>query len=54
MQNYKVTYSTGKNEHALELNAEDKEQAGRMAREQLGTEVRIIDVIHIPESYGLF
>ena len=54
MEQYKVVYKLEKNEHALELNAEDKEQAGRMAREQLGTEVKILDVIHLPEQHALF
>ena len=54
MEQYKVVYKLEKNEHALDLNAEDKEQAGRMAREQLGTEVKILDVIHIPEHHALF
>ena len=54
MNRYKITYTTGKNEHVIELNAEGKEQAGRLAREQLGTEVRIIDVVHIPEHHALF
>lgn len=53
MQNYKVTYKTGKNEHVLELEAENKEQAGRLAREKLGLAVRIIDVIHLPEQHEL-
>lgn len=54
MEQYKVVYKLEKNEHVIELNAEDKEQAGRMAREQLGTEVKILDVIHIPEHHALF
>ena len=54
MEQYKVVYKLEKNEHALELDAEDKEQAGRMAREQLGLAIRIIDVIHLPEQHALF
>ena len=53
MQNYKVIYSTGKNEHVLELEAESKEYAGKLAREQLGPAIRIIDVIHLPEQHEL-
>lgn len=53
MQNYKVTYSTGKNEHVMELEAESKEQARKLAREQLGLAIRIIDVIHLPEQHEL-
>lgn len=54
MQNYKVTYSTGKNEHVIELEAESKEQARKLARKQLGLAIRIIDVIHLPEHHALF
>lgn len=54
MEQYKVVYKLEKNEHVLVLIAEDKEQAGRMAREQLGTEVKILDVIHLPEQHALF
>ena len=54
MQNYKVTYSTGKNSHVIELEAESKEQAGKLAREKLGLAIRIIDVIHLPEQHALF
>lgn len=53
MEQYKVVYKLEKNEHVIELNAEDKEQAGRLAREQLGLAIRIVDVIHLPEQYGL-
>lgn len=54
MNRYKITYTAGKNEHVIELEAENKEQAGRMAREQLGNEVKILDVVHIPEHHALF
>ena len=50
---YKITYTAGKNEHVLEVEAENKELAGRWARKQLGTGVTIIDVVHMPESYEL-
>lgn len=53
MEQYKVVYKLEKNEHALVLIAEDKEQAGRMAREQLGLAIRIVEVVHVPESYEL-
>lgn len=53
MQNYKVTYSTGKNEHVLEVEAENKELAGRWARKQLGTGVTILSVVHLPEQHEL-
>ena len=53
MQNYKVTYSTGKNEHVIELEAESKEHARTLAREKLGLAIRIIDVIHLPEQHEL-
>ena len=53
MKKYKITYAAGKNEHVLEVEAADKEQAGRWARKQLGTGVTILSVVHIPESYEL-
>lgn len=54
MQNYKVTYKKETNEHVLEVEAADKEQAGRWARKQLGTGVTILSVIHLPEQHALF
>lgn len=54
MQNYKITYTAGKNEHVIELEAESKEQARKLARERLGLAIRIIDVIHLPEQHALF
>ena len=54
MQNYKITYKAGKNEHVMELEAESKEHARKLAREQLGLAIRIIDVIHLPEQHALF
>ena len=54
MEKYKITYKAGKNEHVLELEAESKEQAGKLAREKLGLAIRIVDVIHIPEHHALF
>lgn len=52
MQNYKVTYSTGKNEHVIELEADDKDQA-RQKAEAMGIKI-IEQIIHIPEPYKLF
>lgn len=54
MEKYKITYKAGKNEHVLEVEAADKEQAGRWARKQLGTGVTILSVIHLPEQHALF
>ena len=53
MGKYKITYKAGKNEHVLEVEAESKEQAGKLAREKLGPAIRIIDVIHLPEQHEL-
>ena len=53
MQNYKVTYSTGKNEHVMEVEAEDKEHAYKKAQQTLGRSVDVKSVIHLPEQYGL-
>ena len=53
MQNYKITYKAEKNEHVMEVEAESKEQAGKLAREKLGPAIRIIDVIHLPEKHEL-
>lgn len=54
MENYKVTYKKEINEHVIELNAESKEHARKLAREQLGLAIRIVDVIHLPEQHALF
>ena len=54
MNRYKITYTAGKNEHVIEMEAENKEHARKLAREQLGLAIRIIDVIHLPEQHALF
>lgn len=53
MEKYKITYKAGKNEHVMEVEAEDKEQAYKKAQQTLGKRVDIKSVIHLPEQYGL-
>ena len=52
MNRYKITYKAGKNEHVIEIEAADKEEAFKKAR-AMGIQ-NIESVIHLPESYGLF